>query len=310
MQRLTVLLPARNAERTIRTAVSSVLHALPDGGTVLVLNDASDDTTGVVLAEMARRDRRIDILTSDAPLGVAGALNRLLEAAETPYVARMDADDITLPWRFVGQFRALEREGLDVVFSPVVMFRPSRFRVEPQPPLATGPMGAPYELLLNSAFIHPTMLGRRDVLLRAGGYRSVRAEDWDLFMRMALRGDRIGRIAAPSLLYRRHADQVTASAMWNSAHEAEMLSAQVHQELSKHVLGFGEARTYLALSGPAAYASDIAAALDLIDAVRGAARELPLRERVSLRATALISQRNLGRVYGVSSGARLARRST
>ena len=298
---LTVLLPARNAESTVRRAVSSVLRALPEAGKVLALDDASDDRTGEVLADIARNDRRVGVITSDAPLGVAGALNRLINAAETALIARMDADDIALPWRFTRQLSALHRHGYDLVFSPVIMFGPSRFAIGPQAPVGTGPVASPYELLLDSAFIHPTLVGRRATVLGVGGYRSVLIEDWDLFMRLALDGARLARVATPTLLYRRHAGQVTASEKWKSAALVEAAPAQVHQELSQRLLGFGRASTYFALATPVADAEDVAAALELIDAVRAAAAEFPARERLSMRLTAAISARRIKRYYGADT---------
>jgi hypothetical protein len=243
------------------------------------------------------------VITSEAPLGVAGALNRLINAAETPLIARMDADDIALPWRFTRQLSALHRHGYDVVFSPVIMFGPSRFAIGPQAPIGTGPRGAPFELLLDTGFVHPTLLGRRATVLGVGGYRSVLVEDWDLFMRMALNDARLARIAVPTLLYRRHAGQVTASETWKSAAVVESEPAQVHQELSQRLLGFGRASTYAALASPVADAEDVAAALELIDAVRAATARFPARERLSIMATAAITARRIKRYYGAEATA-------
>lgn len=297
---LTVLLPARNAEKTIRGAVHSVLRALPAEGSVLVLNDASDDATGDILQEMARDDGRVGVMTSAAPLGVAKALNELVDASKTELVARMDADDIALPWRFNCQLRAMHRKDFDVVFSPVIMFGPARFAITPQAPVPTRPAASPFELLLASALIHPTLVGRRRAFVGAGGYRPVPAEDWDLFMRMALRGDRLARIALPSLLYRRHPGQVTASTTWRSAHAAAPETAQVHQELGERLLGFGHAGAYAALSGAAAGANEVKAAWTLIKAVRDVANSFPATDRLSMRTIVLIATRRMNRLYGPS----------
>ena len=110
VERLTVLLPARNAEKTIRTAVSSTLRGLPHDGKLLILNDASSDATGEICRQASpRADGRVGVLTSDAQLGVAEGLNVLIDAADTPLIGRMDADDIALPWRFRRQIPAMYR---------------------------------------------------------------------------------------------------------------------------------------------------------------------------------------------------------
>src|SRR5215212_8302301 len=125
-ERLTVLLPARNAEKTIRAAVSSVLRGLPHDGKLLILDDASTDGTGDAVARLAREDGRVGVLTSEVQLVVARALNVMIDEAETPLIGRMDADDIALPWRFRHQFPAMYRGNLDAVFSPIVLFGPAQ----------------------------------------------------------------------------------------------------------------------------------------------------------------------------------------
>jgi hypothetical protein len=122
-------------------------------------------------------------------------------------------------------------------------------------------------------------------------------------MRMALNDARLARIAVPTLLYRRHAGQVTASETWKSAAVVESEPAQVHQELSQRLLGFGRASTYAALASPVADAEDVAAALDLIDAVRAATARFPARERLSIMATAAITARRIKRYYGAEATA-------
>ena len=296
MERLTVLLPARNAEKTIRVAVSSVLRGLPPDGKLLILNDASSDGTGEVAAGLARADGRVGVLTSDVQLGVAGALNALIDAADTPLIGRMDADDIALPWMFRRQIPAMHRGNLDAVFSPVIWF--GRFWFHFQVPLSIGPAASPYELLLANMFQHPTIVGRRSAIVDAGGYRPVPAEDWDLWIRMALHGARLSRIALPGLLVRCHADSITATKVWQKAFAHAVETAQVHQELSRQLLGSGEAGAYAGLTGPWAEPNEARAAMSLIQAVRTAANSFPLGDRLAVKATARKAMRRMKGIYG------------
>lgn len=296
MERLTVVLPARNAEKTIRTAVSSVLRGLPRDGRLVILNDASSDATGELLAGLARADGRVGVLTSDVQLGVAGALNVLIDAADTPLIARMDADDIAPPWRFRCQISAMYRSNLDAVFSPGIFF--GRSGIKFQAPLSIGPAASPYELLLVNKLGHPTLVGRRSAIVGAGCYRRVPAEDWDLWIRMALRGLRLGRIALPALLVRRHAEQVTATKVWQKELVCAVETAQVHQELSQRLLGFSEAGAYAALTGPSAEPKEVRAAMNIIEAVRMAANSFPFRDRLAVRTTALTAMHRIRGIYG------------
>ena len=305
MERLTVILPARNAEKTIRTAVSSVLRGLPRDGRVFVLNDASSDSTGELLAGLAREDGRVGVLTSDVQLGVSGACNVLIDAADTPLIARMDADDIALPWRFRLQIPAMYRSNLDAVFGAAIHFGGSGSRrlaalLPFGPVLSIGPGASPYELLLGNKLGHPTVVGRRSAIVGAGCYRRVPAEDWDLWIRMALQGSRLGRIALPTLLYRHHAEQVSATKAWQKELACAVETAQVHQELSEKLLGFSEAGAYPGLTGPSAEPKEVRAAMNLTKAVRMAANSFPLRDRLAVRMTALTVMHRIRGIYGTN----------
>jgi glycosyltransferase involved in cell wall biosynthesis len=296
VERLTVVMRARNGEKTIHTAVSSVLRGLPRDGRVVILNDASSDATGELLAGLARADGRVGVLTSDVQLGHAGAMNVLIDAADTSLIANMDADDIALPWRFRHQIAAMYRSNLDAVFATAILF--GRSGIKFGAPLSIGPAASPYELLLLNKLALPTLVARRSAIVGAGCCRRVPAEDWDLWIRMALRGSRLGRIALPTLLYRRHAEQLSATKVWQKELVHAVETAQAHQELSQRLLGFSEAGTYAALTGPAAEPKEVRAAMNLIKAVRMAANSFPFRDRLAMRAMALTAMHRIRGIYG------------
>lgn len=211
MTATTVIIPVRDGAATIASALGSTLRALPRDGRVVVHDDASTDGTGRVLATF--RDPRVTVLRSEEPRGVAGGLNLLLAHVSTPQVARMDADDVVLPWRFARQQAALDR-GADVVFSTVLPFGPPLHRLRPGPPVPISAEAMPLHLVLANPVAHSTMLARTATLTAAGGYRAVAAEDYDLWLRLVAAGARIVRTAVPTLLYRVHPGQVTAGAGW------------------------------------------------------------------------------------------------
>jgi glycosyltransferase involved in cell wall biosynthesis len=234
MPRLSVLMPARNAEATVGHAVRSCLHSMPRDAELVAWDDASTD--GTVQAVERVGDRRVRIVRSEAALGPGGAMRELCRRTDSELVARMDADDISLPWRFIAQQATLARTGWDVLFTPVVRFRSAPLRVRLSAPVVIPPRMVPFHLAVMSVLMQPTMLARRSALDAAGGYRDVRAEDYDLWLRACTIGVRIGRASLPALAYRRHEGQVSFAPSFVSA-QATPMFVDAYREFAHQVLG-------------------------------------------------------------------------
>src|SRR5262245_47416384 len=109
---VSVLMPVYNAGRFLAPALDSILAQTFADFELIAIDDGSSDGSGKVLAEFAARDRRVCVLTQEN-CGIVATLNRALELARAPLVARMDADDLSRPDRFAQQVAYL-REHPDV----------------------------------------------------------------------------------------------------------------------------------------------------------------------------------------------------
>lgn len=238
MPALSVILPARNAQDTVAQAVSSTLRALPADAELLVLDDGSTDNTAEAALKggsvKGQTDPRLRVETCDTPGGIATALNWLLEHTDSEVVARMDADDICLPGRFRLSNRALEA-GDDMVFSQVINF--TGRKVRPAAPVGIPPTAFNVHLLLTNPASHPAMMAKRSCIEEAGNYREVPAEDYDLWMRVALNGAKLRRLASWGLLYRQHPNQITASAEWRQSSWLNPQQAEVFAQLAQQITG-------------------------------------------------------------------------
>lgn len=235
MPLLSVLLPVRNGAATIRTAVTTTLRAMPRDSELVVLDDCSTDGT---LAELdGFDDRRLRVILAAEPSGVAGGLNRLMADTDSALVGRMDADDACLPWRFSRQLPVLLGARADTVFTTVVNWYSHSRRIRPNAPAAISPHAFPIHLALTNPVSHPTMLATRRAIVGAGGYRSVPAEDYELWMRMHLTGYRLQRLRLPGLAYRLHPGQVTATDGWSELSWANPVVASSYGDLTEIVLG-------------------------------------------------------------------------
>ena len=166
--------------------------------------------------------------------GVSRVLTQLMERTDSRLVGRMDADDVSLKGRFRRTLRAIER-GDDMVFTQMIELRGSR--PVPRVPYEITPEDMGWHLLLTNPVCHPTMLATREVIDRVGGYRSVPAEDYDLWLRVAAAGGRIRRLAAWGLLYRIHPGQVTGNKAWRADSWKSPEQAQAFADLSMSLTG-------------------------------------------------------------------------
>lgn len=200
--RLSVVMPVFNAERYVVAAAQSILRQTFGDFEFIVIDDGSVDHSRSLLEELARRDRRIRLI-SRGNTGVAIARQEGLLAARGEFLASMDADDISEPTRFARQLQWLaDRPDCLLVGTRVQLIDPDGA------PLGEYPKQWEHDaiddrlLQGDGAAIHQSSaMMRRAAALEAGGYRQQfpGTEDLDLFLRLAERG-RIANL--PELLHR------------------------------------------------------------------------------------------------------------
>ena len=206
MPKYTVVMPARDAERTIAPAISSVLKSFPDDIEIVVWDDGSTDGTAQVASEM--NAKKVVVHSSPESVGGGVARQKILELTDSEFVVNQDSDDVTLPWRCDVQLRMLDRA--DFVFSSVLRFSDASPLHRPSLPLPYAPRDVAIALLLHNPLSHPTMVARRAVLEDVGGYSSSNvADDYELWLRATAHGARLRRSGIPCLAYRLSQSQVS-----------------------------------------------------------------------------------------------------
>ncbi len=203
---VSVLMPVYNAERYLAEAVESVLAQTFADFEFIIIDDGSTDTSLALLQTFAARDARIRLI-SRPNTGLVGALNEGLATARGEFVARMDADDVSLPPRLETQVAYLRSHPECVAVSCRVLLVDSEGA-----PLCAWLQLETHEQIdrahlrgQGGAMVHPATLFRLKALQLVGGYRAETqdAEDLDLYLRLA----EIGQLAnCPQVLfhYRRH----------------------------------------------------------------------------------------------------------
>ena len=207
---VSVVLAARDAERTIEEAVASVLGQTERDLELVVVDDGSVDATGDLVLRAG--DDRLRVVRNDEPLGLAGALNVGLDAVSGAYVARMDADDMALPGWLARLLRRIRiRPNVAVVGSGMIDLHQDGLlgTVHRMP---GGPRAVRWASLFSSPFHHPSVLVDRDVLERHRlRYDTTfeESEDYDLWARLldVADGD---NVPDALVLYRKHEAQASA----------------------------------------------------------------------------------------------------
>lgn len=192
----------------VGAALDSLLGQTLADFEVIVIDDGSTDTTPDVLASL--RDPRLRI-ERRARRGLTLSLNRALELARAPLIARLDADDLALPERLARQRQFLETNpdvGLlgtgarevDAAGREVAIVRP---------PVHDAAIRR--ALIRANPIVHSSVVMRRAALERVGGYDpsfSV-AQDYDLWMRLA-RITRLANLPEPLVIRRLAVGRVSA----------------------------------------------------------------------------------------------------
>ncbi|HEY2054160.1 MAG TPA: glycosyltransferase [Solirubrobacterales bacterium] len=207
MPTVSVIMAVYNGERFIREAIDSVLDEDHCDLELVVLDDGSTDATPRILADYVSRDDRI-VVHREKGENLAQALNRACRLSRGRLLARIDADDVSLPGRLAAQVNFMDAHP-DVVLlggqALLVNDSGEEFGTATYP---LRDVDLRERLLATSPFVHSAIMMRRDAFEAVGGYRDnlPHAEDLDLWLRLSERGD-VANLPDAVVKYRIHGEQ-------------------------------------------------------------------------------------------------------
>lgn len=220
---ISVLMPVFNCAPYLDAAINSIRAQTCTDLEFVIVNDGSTDGSLETLQRHAREDSRISVLSKDNQ-GIVSALNAALDACRGEFVARMDGDDVSAPRRLELQLDFLRHNpSIGLVGTQANGMREhlsTTFHVRHMP-LAHSEIDRGL-LSASCDVVHASFMARRDLLLRAGGYRECcrTAEDLDLLLRCA----EISQLAnLPETLYtiRFHSASISVRSRYEQAKAAE-----------------------------------------------------------------------------------------
>lgn len=231
-------MPVYNGEPFLKDAIASILGQTYRDFELLIIDDGSTDGTPNTLAEYQQRDSRI-VVHRQANQGLTATLNRGLSVARGTFIARMDQDDVALPTRLAKQVAFLSDRPDVAILGTAYWLIDQKGRHIDLKRFPTSDLHIRWTNLLAPAFAHPTVMLRRDVLLKNNlRYDPARVdvEDYDLWRRVLRRG-RGANLAQALLEYRDHPGSISNRRRSSQLENSDLLSLQaIREELPELIL--------------------------------------------------------------------------
>lgn len=206
MPKISVIMPVYNGERYLKEAIESILNQTFSDFEFIIINDCSSDKTEEIIKSYT--DERIVYVKNEKNMGVAATLNKGLAKAKGEYIARMDADDISLRERFKTQVDFMDKNAdIGLCGSWVEFFGEKSGIVR----LTTDKKQAKTDLIFSSCIAHPSVMMRKAVIEKHNlKYKTEyeQMEDYALWYNFA-KCTSVVSLPVVLLKYRCHSSQVT-----------------------------------------------------------------------------------------------------
>lgn len=197
-----------NCEKTIDEAILSIINQTCSDWEIVMCDDGSVDSTREIAQKYVEKDpEKFILLNNEKNIGLNLTLNKCLSVAKGEYIARMDADDISLATRFQEELEFLERHPEYAIVSTSMIYfdengEYGKGKAIEKPQIDDVIYCCPVHC-------HAPCMIRKEAYLKVNGYstdaRTLRYEDCDLWFRLYAEGYRGYNIQHP--LYKMRDDR-------------------------------------------------------------------------------------------------------
>ncbi len=249
---VTVLLPVYNSEIFLREAIDSILAQSFKDFEFLIINDGSSDNSINIIHSY--QDKRIKLIDNIHNKGLIFSLNKGIDLAKGKYIARMDADDISLPERLETQLNYFEKyPNAAVVCSSIITITES------------GGLTKNWEADINirteeeikrnlpkeNCIAHPSVMIKTMIAKKYKyNYNQKGSEDWDLWLRLISDKLQIIKTNETLLKYRFVSSGVTRSDLKKQVVELKVIKVYYNfliEQLFKFKITIVELRVFYSL---------------------------------------------------------------
>lgn len=201
----------------VKCAVESILkQTYKEFEFIIILDNPDSIQLDRLLSEYKELDSRIKYVKNNTNIGLANSLNKGLSLAKYEFVARMDADDISLENRLQVVVNNIDID-TEVYFSKyqIIDDKGNVLKVSERMPETNKQLIK--VMRYKNIICHPTIVIKKESVVSAGGYSNLRvAEDFELWLRLIKLGTRFKGINEVLLQYRVRANSMTTSDYYKS----------------------------------------------------------------------------------------------
>jgi glycosyltransferase involved in cell wall biosynthesis len=206
---ISVVMPVLNGEKYLRSAMESILNQSISDFEFIIINDGSTDETETIIKSF--NDQIFVYKKHDSNLGLAKSFNIGIREARGKFIARMDADDVSMPNRLKQQLDFLEHhQDTGLVGSSVILVdennRPLKKHSRPASHLEIK-----WSSLFSNPLIHSTVMAWSEILKNnLYDENFTNSEDYELWSRLLFTTDiKLANIQEPLLFYRTYKQSFT-----------------------------------------------------------------------------------------------------
>jgi len=197
-----------NSEEYLNEAIESILNQTYKNFEFIIIDDGSTDKSLEVIKKYKAEDDRI-VLISRENKGLPYSLNEGIGIAKGEYIARMDADDISLPSRFEEQVTYFSNnKTVDLLFTHANLIDDNSQMICH---LFTPHINKVIKLIeIKNLFIHPTVMIKKKVFNIYGLYNTdyIHGQDWEYWKRVYKKTN-IKILTMPLINYRMNFNSIT-----------------------------------------------------------------------------------------------------
>jgi len=190
---VSVIIPIYNSESYVGGALESIINQTYKNLEIILIDDGSTDKSLDIIGKYAEKDKRVVIIKNESNSGIVVSLNKGISYCHGKYVARMDSDDWSFPYRISKQVEFLEKNPDVVICGGSIeitneSLKPLNHRMYPVDDKSVRKLFFRY-----SPFAHPCVTYRTDAIKKVGLYNESipLAQDYDLYFRLG----KVGKLA-------------------------------------------------------------------------------------------------------------------